>query len=392
MRRRFVALLLVVVAAGLSLGVPMLRLEALAPPVPVSPAPAATTPAAQTTVVSTRVPTAKPTAVPTREPAQATPRPAPGSPVSYARVRQIAVERTSTKWADWTYPDKVNGLMVIMSTSLREDLQRLQSLLRRLNGGFWTRFHYPMAIVHEDFDAGRRAELQKLASNTDLIFVQIAFELDLERFPIANATTLYTVKHRIPNPEHPTGWHIHEHGLKPFKRGNLGYQHMCRFFGGAGYLLPFFDGYEYVWRLDTDSQCQPNLGDAFAELVGRGGVYGWNLEKRDGGDVVEGLWNTAQQYVRERGITPHFLNGSPHHRSWGEDGLFSGTPMFYTNFEVVELAFLRSAEYQDFFNYLDATGNIFYHRWGDAPIRWLGLAMYVDRSRVLRMRHSCMHR
>jgi hypothetical protein len=41
--------------------------------------------------------------------------------------------------------------------------------------------------------------------------------------------------------------------------------------------------------------------------------------------------------------------------------------------QVVRLSELRSDTYQRFYRYLRDTGGIFFHRWGDAPIRHLGL-------------------
>jgi hypothetical protein len=83
-------------------------------------------------------------------------------------------------------------------------------------------------------------------------------------------------------------------------------------------------------------------------------------------------------------------------RDWGEKeggvaGVFSQVPMFYTNFEVVKVSVLQSAEYQRFFRFLDRLGGMYLHRWGDAPIRWLGLATFVPREQVHQMSVSCHH-
>jgi len=46
------------------------------------------------------------------------------------------------------------------------------------------------------------------------------------------------------------------------------------------------------------------------------------------------------------------------------------------------LKFLRSAEYTNYFEYLDKLGGIYYYRWGDALIRTLGLLMFTSPSEV----------
>jgi hypothetical protein len=55
---------------------------------------------------------------------------------------------------------------------------------------------------------------------------------------------------------------------------------------------------------------------------------------------------------------------------------------YYTNFEIVHMPFFRGQQYQAYFRDLDSTEGFYAHRWGDAPIRLLGLAMYAQPQRV----------
>jgi hypothetical protein len=55
---------------------------------------------------------------------------------------------------------------------------------------------------------------------------------------------------------------------------------------------------------------------------------------------------------------------------------------YYTNFEIVHMPFFRGRQYQTFFEDLDSTEGFYAHRWGDAPIRLLGLAMYAQPEQV----------
>ena len=108
----------------------------------------------------------------------------------------------------------------------------------------------------------------------------------------------------------------------------------------------------------------------------------------DGGDVVEGLWNAVTNFTRPD--VPPAVNGGArlhewgredrHHifTHWGEGDLFSVIPSFNTNCEIASLAFLRSDVVQKFHRYLDAKGGYFLHRWGDAPVRFMGVAMSMD--------------
>lgn len=55
---------------------------------------------------------------------------------------------------------------------------------------------------------------------------------------------------------------------------------------------------------------------------------------------------------------------------------------FWTNFEIARTDLFTSEEYQNFFNYLDATGGFYKERWGDAPVHSLAVAMLLDMNEI----------
>ena len=88
--------------------------------------------------------------------------------------------------------------------------------------------------------------------------------------------------------------------------------------------MPIFDDYEFYWRLDTDSTCSADINDAFETLVRVNASYGYNVEAGDGGDYVEGLWNTAVKYIDKNHLEPTFMYKSDIFKAWGErNGKFS---------------------------------------------------------------------
>eukprot|EP00823_Brevimastigomonas_motovehiculus_P000062 TRINITY_DN10166_c0_g1_i1.p1 TRINITY_DN10166_c0_g1~~TRINITY_DN10166_c0_g1_i1.p1 ORF type:complete len:422 (-),score=9.94 TRINITY_DN10166_c0_g1_i1:154-1419(-) len=313
---------------------------------------------------------------------------------SLRQLEETVVRNTSTMRRP---PHK--GVVVYMCTSLPEDLGRLKGSLRSLDSSFCRgNPDYPVAIFHEDFTLPIMNDLQDHITCI-IHFVKIAFDIPSFIKPKLSDAVV-EIKHRIPNPRHPTGFHTHLHGLRPYNKRSaqypFGYYHMCRFYAGAGIRLPFFDRFDWYWRLDSDSSCHGTIDDPFDFMERNNKDYGYLREAQDGGDVVEGLWNAVVNYTTINHITPTFLYGSPHFIDWGEKeggvaGIFSGCPMFYTNFELVRVSLLRSERYQNFFKYLDRLGGIYMHRWGDAPIRWLGLATFLERSRTVMPPVSCSH-
>jgi alpha 1,2-mannosyltransferase len=50
---------------------------------------------------------------------------------------------------------------------------------------------------------------------------------------------------------------------------------------------------------------------------------------------------------------------------------------FWSNFEIGDLNWFRSQEYNDYFEFLDKRGGFFYERWGDAPVHSLAVGMFL---------------
>jgi hypothetical protein len=79
--------------------------------------------------------------------------------------------------------------------------------------------------------------------------------------------------------------------------------------------------------------------------------------------------------MKEKGITPKSMEGKLTNGEWAED-------IFYTNFEIVNLPFFRGEEYTSYFQALEETKQIYYNRWGDAPVRWLAVHMLLSDEEI----------
>jgi len=54
--------------------------------------------------------------------------------------------------------------------------------------------------------------------------------------------------------------------------------------------------------------------------------------------------------------------------------------MFYNNFEISALSLWTSQQYQDYIDYIDLLGGIYYHRWGDAPIKTIAVTLFLRKE------------
>ena len=58
-------------------------------------------------------------------------------------------------------------------------------------------------------------------------------------------------------------------------------------------------------------------------------------------------------------------------------------PNYWNNFEVIDLSLVRRKEVIDFMRFVDESRGIFLYRWGDAPLRYITLALFTNATQVL---------
>jgi len=192
----------------------------------------------------------------------------------------------------------------------------------------------------------------KVKTKLNLIYQTIEF--DIPNYP-------QEIKDQIPEFfPHPT------HGNGPVAWGHpgfsIGYRHMCRFFSGQMYEFDIIQKYDYYLRLDTDSYITTRIPYDIFELAEKNETYyGFIKIENDNPKVIEDLWET---------VNKKYPNNLP-------EGL-----MFYTNFELGKVSWFLTSGYMDFYNYLDKTGGIYTKRWGDAPIKFLGISILMDQKNI----------
>ena len=128
------------------------------------------------------------------------------------------------------------------------------------------------------------------------------------------------------------------HPFVPGMAFPMGYRHMCRFFSGEIFKHPIMENYD--------------------------NYYGYieQAVQFDDPGVTKGLWDLAKTIKPDLDIEEN--------------------KMYYTNFEVCNINWFNSKEYMDFYNKIDQSGGIMTGRWGDAPIRYLGVNMFMDKSNL----------
>jgi hypothetical protein len=138
-----------------------------------------------------------------------------------------------------------------------------------------------------------------------------------------------------------------------------GYLHMCRFFGNSVFHHSVLQEYEYTLRLDTDSEIlSPIQVNLFETAHNRKIIYGYVDDTiRDQPQFIYGLRDCCQQIVN----VEHLEIGR----------------VYYTNIELCRRDWFISNPWNALSTHIDFNGGIYYHRWGDAPIRYIGVQLYT---------------
>lgn len=254
---------------------------------------------------------------------------------------------------------------VIIYLSREKDINILYHSLLLLHKNFNSKYKYPIVVLHDDILKTTISQLL-LALNKQLGYIpNIKFEILNFALPshISTDPSLY-------NP--------------PLTQFGMGYRHMCRLHSGELYKHESLLQYDWYWRLDSDSFILSEISyDPFDVMAQKGYEYSYLSEyEKDESFVVTGLWDTTKQFISNNNIKPVSLNDKLKNGEWNLD-------MFYTNFEIAKFSFFRGEEYMSYYNELDKTGNLFYKRWGDAPIHWLGVHMFLPENKIWCIKDIC---
>ncbi|KAL6454380.1 MNT3 Probable mannosyltransferase MNT3 [Candida maltosa Xu316] len=161
---------------------------------------------------------------------------------------------------------------------------------------------------------------------------------------------------------------------------SVSYRFMCRYFSGFFYKHEFMREYRYYWRIEPGVRLLCDVrDDLFMRMREKGKVYGFVISLFEYVGTIPTLWESVVEFiemkrqVKERELVGMVVN---------EFGWFN-LCHFWTNFEIADLEFFRSEEYEEFFQFLDAKGGFFYERWGDAPIHTIAVALLLQKKDLI---------
>ena len=270
----------------------------------------------------------------------------------------------------------VRGVILILCRN--EDLAEMAATLRNFEGRFNKKYAYPYLFLNDQ-------EFSPLfqATITDIVAEGSGALLEFGRVP----------KEHWSYPEWIDQERASQTRIEMGQRGVLygdseSYRFMCRYFSGFFYRHPLMQKYDYYWRVEpgVEFTCDINY-DVFRFMKRAGKAYGFVIAIQEIPETVPTLWQTVlQEYLPRNPRLASAMAMAPSDSAIR----FFGPPTphgyngchFWSNFEVADLRFYRSAEYARLFEALDRAGGFFYERWGDAPVHSIAAGLLLKTEQI----------
>ncbi|OBA17980.1 glycosyl transferase [Metschnikowia bicuspidata var. bicuspidata NRRL YB-4993] len=265
----------------------------------------------------------------------------------------------------------------IIALVRNNEVAGIKRTLRQFESNFNAKFQYPYTFLNDEPFTESFKERVRALTKADVQFVHIPPEVWNKPASIDLARERQAMDQ------------MEKENVAYAKKGS--YHNMCRFYSGLFHDLPELQKYKYYWRIEPNVRFYTDLNyDVFKYLAGTKKIYGFTISLYDIRQSVRTLLpetlrflnqgdnykyvdpNGAFQWITENQQNPHVTEATNGY----------STCHFWSNFEIADMDFYRGDAYRNWFNHLEATGNFYYERWGDAPVHSLGLALFADKRKL----------
>jgi len=251
---------------------------------------------------------------------------------------------------------RANGVFVIVAQN--GDLYRLKRTMKELEDVFNSRFRYPYVFIGVSSFSSEFVENTKAMTQADCSYGTIPWSewgypswADQKRARKAREEDMKDVA----------------------DMGNEEFHFVSRYVAGFLHKHPLLEKYTYYFRVVPGASfpCLIDF-DPFLFMQINRKSYGFGIAVPESQNTIPSLWRVVRSFVGQHpSIVPSRTVNEVLSRVSDDGGETYNLCHFWSNFEIASLDYLRSREYQEFFDYLDKTGGFFYERWSDAAVRSL---------------------
>ncbi|KAG0964411.1 hypothetical protein G6F35_003261 [Rhizopus arrhizus] len=252
---------------------------------------------------------------------------------------------------------------VIVILVRNNELNPMRRTLREFEDRFNRKFNYPYVFLNDEPFSDEFKQSISALTNAEIEFGLVPSEM----WSVPNHVNETLMNERLTDYA----------SRNIMYGGSLSYRHMCRFNSGFFYRHPLLEKYDYYWRVEPGVHFYCDLDyDPFSFMKENGKEYGFTITLKEIPETIPTLWEHTLKFAHEKQLNTTLLRffGSP------EGGY--NLCHYWSNFEIASLNLWRDSRYQDYFDYLDSTGNFFYERWGDAIVHSLAAGLYLNKTQV----------
>lgn len=285
---------------------------------------------------------------------------------------------------------KQNAAIFILTQNTEVRKTYLKTSLYFLCKNFNEKFQYPVCILHEgdyDSDSQREVILSVRESCRHLITF---ITLDEDDFTLPQHIDKEKMENCIAtNPV-------------PYWR-NVKYRMMCRWW--IVHMKKYARGYEYIMRLDDDAYIEENINDdLFAWMNTNNLLYASNMVHLDCGiccygmkEFFENMFPDKNDVLKEMFVQQKIPSKCNHMFRYllsithgdnqpviGDTIELQSPVIYYNNFFITKTEFWDREDVKDTIQKIDESGNIFYYRWGDAPLHTALIVIHAKKSECKR--------
>jgi alpha 1,2-mannosyltransferase len=254
------------------------------------------------------------------------------------------------------------GVIVYLIKNNRDSLINLKNSLYFLYTNFISLHNYDIILFHD--------EVLTTETQVDILqFITLDPNVSIRFYKIVLETPSWintaVMNSSIQNK--PVGWWRDE-----------GYRNMCRFYSVE--LIKYVSNYEYYMRLDCDSFIEAPVADMFQFCKKETLDYVCNKILTDCHICNQHLLETTYEFMKSHNISASLPTVSRYGNIY--------INAFYNNFHITRTGFWQNKQVSQFIDYLDKTGNMYYYRWGDAPIHTLAMHLFRGKVQILTFKYS----
>jgi len=288
-----------------------------------------------------------------------------------------------------------NSAILILTQNTIERKIYLKTTLYFLFKNFNAKYKYPVIILHEgDYDNNAINEINTSIRKDCRYLIEFK-KIDKSDFEIPKYIDEDKMNRCIKSVPVPY-WR------------NKNYRLMCNFW--INNFIKYCDNYDYIMRIDDDSIIEESINyDIFKIIDEKNFNYMSNIIHVDCSicnyemkpffeKILPEKIDKINELFMEHTLdisNPHFdrfkkLYLALNCKEYKDNSVNMAMPiMYYNNFSVIRTSIWKSPEIKQIINKINENGNIFYCRWGDAPLQTIIMTLYdKDKLSKLEFKYS----